>query len=144
MIVVLDANVLAPMALASPTGVLAGILAAWRLGLFTVAVSDHVLAEVQRTLGNPYFSGRLSSQDIQDYLAFLRSRARRVSVTITVSGVATHPEDDLVLATATSAGADYPVTGDRRFRTRVPSYQGVHLLSPAEFLALLPARNDAP
>jgi predicted nucleic acid-binding protein len=56
---------------------------------------------------------------------------------VTVAGVATHPEDDLVLATALSAGADYLVTGDRRFRTRVPHYQGVTLVSPAEFLAII-------
>jgi predicted nucleic acid-binding protein len=54
-----------------------------------------------------------------------------------VSGVATHPEDDLVLATAVSAGADYLVTGDIRFRTRVPSYQGISLVSPSEFLAII-------
>ncbi len=144
MIVVLDANVLAPMALAPPTGVLSEILAAWRLGLFAVAISGHIVAEVQRTLANPYFSSRLDPLDVQDYLAFVQSHARRVSIIATVSGVATHPEDDLVLATAVSAGADYLVTGDRRLRTRVPSYQGVHLLSPAEFLALLPALDDAP
>jgi len=56
---------------------------------------------------------------------------------VIVSGIATHPEDDLVLATALSAGADYLVTGDRRFRTRVPHYQGITLISPAEFLAII-------
>jgi predicted nucleic acid-binding protein len=77
-------------------------------------------------------------------MAFVHSHAQRVSITVAVSGVATHPEDDLVLATAISAGADYLVTGDRRFRTRIPRYRSVLLLSPAEFLAVLPAPYDAP
>ena len=145
MIVVLDANVLAPMALASPTSALAALVTAWRLGLFTVVVSDHLLAELQRTLANPYFSSRLAPLDVQVYLIFVRSHTRRIPISVTVSGVATHPEDDLVLATALSAGADYLVTGDRRLRTHVPSYQGIRLLSPAEFLAVLsPLTGDMP
>jgi uncharacterized protein len=136
-IVVLDANTLAPMVLASATGVLGRILAAWRQGLFIVVVSDHLLAEVQRTLTNPYFSGRLTASEAQLYLTFVRILAQHVTITVPVAGVATHPEDDLVLAAALSAGADYLVTGDRRFRTRVPSYQGVTLVSPAEFLIIL-------
>jgi len=100
-------------------------------------VSDHILTEVKRTLNNRYFSRRITSREAQEYLVYIRSLARHVSITATVSGVATHPEDDLVLATAVSAGADYLVTGDIRFRTRVRSYQGVTLVSPAELLAIL-------
>jgi uncharacterized protein len=136
-IVVLDANILAPMVLASAAGVLGRILAAWRRRLFVVAVSDHLLAEVQRTLRNPYFSQRLTTSEVRDYLSFVRMLARHVAINISVSGVATHPEDDLILATALSAGADYLVTGDRRFRARVPSYQGVRVIRPAEFLAII-------
>lgn len=142
MIVVLDANTLVPMALAPATGVLAGILAAWRRGLFIVVISDYLLAEVQRTLGNRYFSRRLSSRDVQTYLAFIRAAAQLRPITVTVAGVATHPEDDLVLATALSAKAEYLVTGDIRFRNRVPRYQGVRLVSPAEFLTILATAAD--
>jgi hypothetical protein len=39
-IVVLDANILAPMALARVGGVLAAILSAWRRGRCIVAISD--------------------------------------------------------------------------------------------------------
>ena len=137
MIVVLDANTLAPMALGAASGVLAGILSAWRQGLFTVVISDHLLAEVQRTLANRYFARRLPDRDVQIYLPFVQTLARHVDITVQVSGVATHPEDDLVLATAVSAGADYLVTGDIRFRSRVPSYLGVRLISPAEFLRVV-------
>ena len=137
MIVVLDANILASMALARSGGVLATILEAWLRGQFIAVVSDHILTELRRTLANPYFSSRLPSQDAATYLAFVRTAARHVSVSVQVRGVATHPEDDLVLATALSAGTEYLVTGDRRFLSRVPQYQGVRLVSPSDFVGVL-------
>jgi putative PIN family toxin of toxin-antitoxin system len=136
-IVVLDANILASMALARSGGVLATILEAWLHGQFIVVVSDHVLAELRRTLVNPYFSSRLPPHDVATYLAFVQTAARHVSISVQVPGVATHPEDDLVLATALSAGAQYLVTGDRRFLARVQQYQGVHLVRPADFVSIL-------
>jgi uncharacterized protein len=140
-IVVLDANTLAPMAVAPTGGVLATILDAWRQGRFVVILSDHLLEEAERTLANRYFSARLAPEDVRVYMGFVRTAGRRIEVTVEVVGVATHPEDDLVLATAVSAGAEYLVTGDVRFRTRVPAYRGVRLVSPAEFLDVL--RRDA-
>jgi predicted nucleic acid-binding protein len=56
---------------------------------------------------------------------------------MSVQGVATHPEDDPILATALSAGADYLVTGDRRLRDRVPLFRGIPLISPSEFRDVL-------
>ena len=81
--------------------------------------------------------GSVPADAIARYLAFVAQQSTFYPITVTVAGVATHPEDDLVLATALSAGADYLVTGDRRFRARVPHYQGVTLVSPAEFLAII-------
>ena len=57
-------------------------------------------------------------------------------MTAEVHGVATHPEDDLILATAVSAKADYLVTGDKKLR-ELGSYQGVSIVSPREFLDIL-------
>jgi predicted nucleic acid-binding protein len=58
-------------------------------------------------------------------------------LTVTVEGVATHPEDDLVLATAVSGGAQFLVTGDHRLLA-LREYEGVVIVSVREFLALLP------
>jgi hypothetical protein len=62
----------------------------------------------------------------------ISTRATISPVTAIVRGAATHPEDDLVLATAVSARADCLVTGDRQLQ-RLGSYQGVSILSPALF-----------
>ncbi len=57
-------------------------------------------------------------------------------ITVVVDGVATHPEDDHVLATVVSARARYLVTGDKK-RQRLRRYRGVTILSPRDFLILL-------
>ena len=53
-----------------------------------------------------------------------------------VAGVATHPEDDLVLATAASAAADFLGTRDRQL-LKLVSFLGVRILHPVDLLALL-------
>ncbi len=57
-------------------------------------------------------------------------------ITVTVQGVASHPEDDLILATAVSARADYLVTGDRQLLA-LGTFQGVQIVSPRDFVAIL-------
>jgi predicted nucleic acid-binding protein len=53
-----------------------------------------------------------------------------------VQGVASHPEDDLILATAVSAQADYLVTGDRQLLA-LGRYQGVEIVTPRAFATIL-------
>ena len=59
-----------------------------------------MLAEVERTLARPYFARALSPERARRYLELLRREAAVIPITRTVSGVATHPEDDVVQATA--------------------------------------------
>jgi predicted nucleic acid-binding protein len=63
--------------------------------------------------------------------------AQPVPITVQVTGVAPHREDDPILATAASARVDYLVTGDKRLRKHVSSFSGIPLISPAEFLHVL-------
>jgi putative PIN family toxin of toxin-antitoxin system len=131
-----DANVLvvAPLSAASPPGI---IHDAWQAGRFELVISQHIIDEVERTHLKAYFQARLSNDQMTRLHYLLRYHATVVPITATVTGVATHPEDDLVLATAVSGGVDYLVTGDERFRARVPSYQAIELVNPARFLAIL-------
>jgi predicted nucleic acid-binding protein len=73
--------------------------------------------------------------------ALLQREARLVTVSAIVRGVATHPADDVVLATALSAGVDYLVTGDRELQ-KLGSFGGVTILSPRDFLSLLKQEED--
>lgn len=69
-------------------------------------------------------------------VALLRDEATITPITTIVQGVATHQEDDLILATAVSAGADYLVTGDQQLQA-LGSYRGVTILSTRAFLNVL-------
>jgi putative PIN family toxin of toxin-antitoxin system len=138
-IATLDTNFLASGLIAVVGGTIASIVELWRAGRFDVRLSQHIHDELTRTLSQPYFTDRVPADAITRYLSFVAQHATLYPITVTITGVATHPEDDLVLATALSAGADYLVTGDRRFRARVPRYQGVIVISPADFLIILGA-----
>lgn len=99
-------------------------------------LSEQLLAEVERTLDKAYFRARLTSSQVTQFLMMLNRQAIIVPLTATVVGVASHPEDDMVLATAISAEAELLVTGDRQL-LRLGSYEGVIIVSPREFLAML-------
>jgi predicted nucleic acid-binding protein len=78
---------------------------------------------------------------IEAAVRLIVSKATIVVPTIILSGVATHPEDDLVIAVAASARVDYLVTGDEPLQ-RLGAYRGVRLISPRAFLDLLEATSD--
>lgn len=94
-----------------------------------------------RTFDEPYFAARLTPQQRANNLALVRDEATVTPVIVEVRGVATHPEDDVVLATAVSNKADYLVTGDTKL-LRLGTYKGVRIVSPREFLGNLAATQD--
>jgi putative PIN family toxin of toxin-antitoxin system len=109
----------------------------WLAWTYVLAISDHILTnELPRTLANPYFRRHLTPENAAEATDVIRRLARLVPITVEVHGVATHPEDDLVLATAVSARADYLVTGDTRLQA-LGSYEGVQIVSPRAFLDIL-------
>jgi putative PIN family toxin of toxin-antitoxin system len=135
--VVVDTNVLASAAIAQPGGALASFIQALRAGAFELVLSEHILDELARTLAKPYFTRRISPADSRTYQVAVARRAILATLSVTVQGVATHPEDDLVLAVAVSTSADFRITSDRQLQ-RVGSYEGVTIVSPARFLELHP------
>jgi putative PIN family toxin of toxin-antitoxin system len=134
--VVVDTNTLASGAVAPPGGTLASLVAALRDRAFELVLSEHILDELARTLAKQYFTRRISLADSQTYQVAVARHATLTPITATVQGVATHPEDDLILAAAVSASADYLVTGDRHLQ-RLGAYEGVAIVSPAQFVAIL-------
>ena len=137
MITVVDTNVLASgFVRANLQAAPVRVLDAWRTRAYTLVVSQPIVEELASTLQEPYFRRRLSPAHIAANLALLRKQAVTTPINVAISGVATHPEDDLVLATAVSARADYLVTGDHQ-RQQLSTYQGVTILSPRQFLDVL-------
>ena len=143
--VLLDTNVLAiggaehHLRLVRPS---AEIWLRWQAKEFDLLVSEHLMEELARTLRTAWFQERLT----QELLFFLpvdvRKQAIFVDVTHEVHGVASHWQDDLILAAAVSGNADFLVTRDKEFR-RVGEYGGVKIRTPAEFLIELDAALES-
>jgi putative PIN family toxin of toxin-antitoxin system len=99
-----------------------------------------IIDEVTRTLHRPRIQRKyqISSADVTRVRELLEQETIVSPISTQVQGVATHPEDDLILATAVSAEVDYLVTGDHQLQ-RLGSYQGVTIVSPRRFLEILAA-----
>lgn len=116
----------------------AQLLHAWRAGLFELYISEHILIELRATLNKSYFKSKLTPEDIEEAIVLLSEECIIIEVAAFVKGMATHPEDDLVLAAAVSGKVDYLVTGDGALLRKVGnSYKGVTLISPNDFLEVL-------
>lgn len=135
--VVLDTNVLASgFVRGSKDSAPVLIMDAWREELFELVISAPILSELAATLSSPYFKRHLTNKQVTADLDLLLTEAIVVPITAQVHGVATHPEDDLILATAVSCNADYLVTGDRRLQ-KIREYKGVAVLNPRSFMDTL-------
>jgi putative PIN family toxin of toxin-antitoxin system len=95
-----------------PRGGSARLLRAARLGQFALLTSTVIVDEVVRTLNADRIRRRylIGPHDVLAILRFLERDTAVTALTQPVQGVATHPEDDLILATAVSGDADYLVT----------------------------------
>ena len=104
--------------------------------------SAPIVAELRRTLAKPYFAQRFTPEEIERALYLVRHRSSFVEVLAEVRGIATTPDDDLILATAVAGEAVFLVTGDRQLRN-LGGYQGVRIVGPREFMDWLAANEGA-
>jgi predicted nucleic acid-binding protein len=72
----------------------------------------------------------------------LATQAEVITISGRIPSVAAHAQDDLTLAIAHEGAADDLVTGDHEL-LRLRDYQGVHIVSPREFLTLLDTADDS-
>jgi uncharacterized protein len=137
---VLDTNVLASgfVEFAKAERAPARLLRLWRDQRFALVMSAEILTELLNTFADPYFRRQLTTQQIHAAQLLLQKEAIWQPFTARISGAATHPEDDQILAAAVSAQAEYLVTGDKKLQ-QLGTYQGVRLISPRAFLDLLEA-----
>jgi len=137
-VAVLDSNALASSFIGEdkPVSTPGELVRRWRAKSFTLVVSEHILAELADTFTDPYFARRLAAAAIGEALDSLRLDATVQPITVAVAGIAAHAEDDVVLATALSAQAEYLVTGDKPLLERI-AYRGTLLRSPRQFLDVL-------
>jgi putative PIN family toxin of toxin-antitoxin system len=134
---VLDANVFVS-ALLSPRGFPSKILAAWHAERFHLVISPAILEEISRVFPYPKIALRhrwpeekigLFMEDLA-HLAILTPSERTLNV------IAEDPSDNRYLECAAEGGAEYVVSGDQHL-LQLATYQGIKILTPREFLAVL-------
>jgi len=131
-VAIFDTNVLASGAIAK-TGPVASLIDAWQERQVQVVISAHIWRELERALTNPYFASRLGASSRKAFLDVVRTTTTMITITVPVPSIARTRGDNLVLATAESAGASYLVTGDVELQ-RFGRYQATTIVSPRQFL----------
>ncbi len=134
--VVLDTGVLVS-GLIRPRGTIADVLHALRDGKFTAIYSTAMVVEMIDVLGRPKIQTKYHVQpdDVTALVNFIRLRGELVIPSQTVTACR-DPKDNKFLEAALTGNADAIVTGDNDLLVLHP-FEGVEILSPAEFLAKL-------
>jgi uncharacterized protein len=134
---VLDTNVIVS-GLISPRGPPGRCLARLAAGAFLLVLSPPLIDELRRTLRRPRVRKylRLSDETLDRLVAQLETLADPVEGRHALEVVLRDPDDAMVLAAALEARADCVVTGDADLLT-VGEYEGIPIVSPRAFLALL-------
>ena len=138
---VLDANVYAS-ALVKPEGPPGRILQLLLAGrTFEVVLSRSILVELRRCLDYPKLRKyiRLPDDQIDRWILALELIADLVTPGGDVRAVPDDPKDDHLLSAAIEGRAAFLVTGDGHVLA-LRDYEGVRIVTPAEFLKILGGR----
>jgi uncharacterized protein len=134
---VLDTNIIVSSYLshAGPSG---SIRAALEQQQFDLVASEELLAEYRHALAYPRIAELHGMRDseITAQVAGIRQVAVLVPPAEIPNVIPEDPPDNMVIATAVAGNALYIVSGDDDLH-RLGAYQGIQVLSPALFLALL-------
>ena len=76
------------------------------------------------------YSELRTSRIVTRLLSFLRM----VKITNKLEGIIRDPDDDKVIECAVVGGATHIVTGDKRHLLPLQNYQGIHIVTAADFL----------
>ena len=132
--VVLDTNVFVS-GLLSKTGLPATILDAWRAGRYLLIASPPIVAEIKRVLQasrirENYF---ITDNDIEQLIILLEKEALIVpGHTDVKNAIPDDPSDEIFLACAVDAAADFIVSGDHHLLD-IAAYKGIPILTVHEF-----------
>lgn len=135
---VLDTNVIVSAHL-SPQGTAGRILRHWRASAFETVVSPDMLDEFGDALRRPHLVAlhHLGDASIDAFLEEFDNASVYVIPHESLSAVPGDADDNMVLECAVAGEADVIVNGDRKHLLPLGSHEGVPIVSPADFLAML-------
>ena len=105
-------------------------------GRSLIAVCDPILEEIHSVLRLKF---KWRQERIDQALAEYASETFVVQTRGNLRGICRDPKDDMVFECAVLAGASIIVSGDKDLLA-LKTYEGIHVLTPREFLQLLESR----
>jgi putative PIN family toxin of toxin-antitoxin system len=130
---VFDKNVLIAAFLTE--GICAKLLIRARRRDFDMILCDGILQEFKRVLKKKFTA---SPHEMSEALLILSAAAQDIiGQTDSIVPICRDSDDDLILACARDAVADYVVTGDEDLLV-LKNYEGISILNPKEFEKLFP------
>jgi len=135
--IVLDSTVLVS-AFLTAHGAADAVIQRARDGAVLVYVSDAILDETQQVLAYPRLvqQYRYTPQDVQAFCDRVRAAVILVSPLPPFPAICRDPNDDMVLACALAAAAQYLVTRDKDLLV-LQQYEGIAIITPEALLAIL-------
>lgn len=129
-------------ALLTPAGSPARLYTRWVAGEFEMVACPQLLVERNTVLRRPKFRRYATLEEVERYVAVLRSGVSMAPDPVPSPGLTRDPADDYLVALAKEAAVDCLVTGDADLTSLVESSPPV--CSPAAFLARLAPREEQP
>lgn len=135
--IVLDANVLVSATL-SPKGIPAQIIQAWRRKRFKTIISPPLIKEIERVIFYPKVRkySTWNEEEIYEFLKELWKVSIKAPGKLKLKVVKKDPPDDHYIIAAVERKAHYIVSGNDHL-LEIKEYQGIKVISPAEFLTVL-------
>lgn len=140
--VVLDTNVFVS-ALLAPDSPPARILELALEGQLRLVISPGIIREIGQVWQYPKVKKslkkhRLTAKEVANAILKILKVATITPGAETARGVSPDPGDDMVLSCAMEGQADFIISGDQDL-TELEYYEGIRIVSPANFLKLLAA-----
>ena len=128
---VFDTNVLIAAFLTE--GLCSGLLIRARKQAFNLVLCDDIIREFEGILKKKF---RLTSTDISEILSIVSEAAPEILHKLSpIPNICRDPNDDMVIACAIDAPADYIVTGDEDLLI-LKNYKHIVIINPRNFEAL--------
>jgi len=106
-----------------------------------LCTAEEILMETREVLlERPHLRRRFSYSEaqVEQFIQMLRAEYRVIAPLPPLHGVTRDPEDDMIIACAVAAGADYIISRDRDLLD-LGGYQDVKIISPKTMMQILRA-----
>lgn len=110
-------------------------LAAWAQGRCVAVVSSTLLAEYHETVEELRLD--YPGRKCVEWVTALTEAAELVFPVERAAGATPDPDDEMILECALAAEVNFIVSGDKKHLLVLRQYQGIPIVSPAEFLRQL-------